>query len=52
MTIYFSDEEKKWIDKIPFDWKIKKECPQKIKKELQIKLNLLKKPQGQAEERK
>lgn len=42
MHIIFTDEEKEWIDKKPFNWTIKEGCPEKIKKDLERKLKLLK----------
>ena len=43
MTIIFTDEELEWIDKKPFDWKIKEGCPKEIKDSIQRKLDLLNK---------
>lgn len=43
MHIIFTEEEKEWIDKVPFNWTIKNGCPNKIKNNLEKKLNLLKK---------
>lgn len=43
MTIKFSDEEKKWIIKDDFNWKLSKDCPDKLKKLLEKKLSLLNK---------
>ena len=31
MTIYFTEQELKWIAKEKFGWFIKKECPKEIK---------------------
>ena len=31
MTIYFTEQELKWIEKEKLHWFIKKECPQEIK---------------------
>ena len=41
MHLIFTDEEKEWIDKKPFNWTIKKECPKEIKEGLEKKLKLL-----------
>lgn len=41
MTIVFTEEEKKWIDKKPFNWKIKSKCPLKLRKEIKKKLDIL-----------
>lgn len=38
MTIYFTEQELKWIEKGKFNWFIKKECPQEIKLSLSKKL--------------
>ena len=38
MTIYFTEQELKWIEKEKFHWFIKKECPQEIKLLLSKKL--------------
>ena len=38
MTIYFTEQELKWIEKGKFHWFIKKECPQEIKLLLSKKL--------------
>lgn len=43
MTIRFTDKEQEWIDKKPFDWTIKRGCPEKLKKGIEQKLKLLKK---------
>ena len=42
MTIIFTEEELKWIDKVPFKWAIKPNCPDAIRQVLARKLNLLK----------
>ena len=41
MHIYFTDAEKDWIIKDLFDWKIKDNCPNEIKKSLNEKLKLI-----------
>lgn len=41
MTIIFTDTENEWIDKKPFEWKIKEGCPDNIIKALKRKLDLL-----------
>ena len=38
MTIYFTEQELKWIAKEKFGWFIKKECPKEIKIVLSKKL--------------
>lgn len=43
MTIVFTEEELKWIDKKPFDWKMNKACPKKLRKGITEKLNILNK---------
>ena len=42
MHIIFTAEELQWINKKPFNWTIKKGCPDSIKKGLQKKLDALK----------
>lgn len=50
MTILiFTEEELEWIDKIPYNWKIKKGCPDKLKKSIDKKLKELKKEIEKAE---
>lgn len=41
MTIFFSDEEMKWIEKALFKWTVKKDCPKNIKADLQTKIAML-----------
>lgn len=41
MTIVFSDEELKWIDKKPFNWSLKNECPEDLKTKIKRKLDIL-----------
>lgn len=43
MTIRFTEQEEEWIDKKPFDWKIKEGCPKRIADSLQKKLDILNK---------
>lgn len=43
MTILFTEEEMKHINKNNFNWKVDEKCPQNIKKTILLKLNLLKK---------
>lgn len=44
MHIIFTDEEKEWLDTSkPFAWKIKDQCPRRIKEVLLKKLGLLNK---------
>lgn len=38
MTIYFTEQELKWIEKEKFSWVIKKECPKEINLVLSKKL--------------
>lgn len=38
MTIFFTEEELKWIDKKPFAWKVKKGCPDSIRQRLKRKI--------------
>lgn len=42
MTIIFTDEELEYIDKEPFNWHPKKDCPKKIEGSIKRKLKLLK----------
>lgn len=39
MTIIFTDEELKWIEKEPFKWHLKSNCPKNISGELQNKID-------------
>lgn len=39
MHIFFTDEEQKYIIKDLFGWKVKKDCPQDIKKEILKKMS-------------
>ena len=41
MTITFTDKEKEWIDMKPFNWTIKKGCPESIQNTLEPKLKKL-----------
>ena len=41
MTIRFTKQEWENIDKIPFAWRIKKDCPESVRKTLSRKLELL-----------
>lgn len=41
MTILFTEEERNWINKTPFNWAVKVGAPQNIKKALEKKLALL-----------
>lgn len=41
MTIRFTEEELKWIDKKPFNWTIKDNCPSSLKKDIMRKLEIL-----------
>lgn len=49
MTVIFSEEEKEWIDKKPFNWTIKKGCPENIRKSLKRKLDALYKNEEERE---
>jgi hypothetical protein len=42
MTIFFTEEENKWINKDAFNWTIKEGCPDNVRKTLQLKLEKLK----------
>jgi hypothetical protein len=39
MHIFFTDEEQKYIIKDIFEWKVKKDCPQDVKKEILKKMS-------------
>lgn len=41
MTINFTEEEKEYIDKQPFNWKVAEDCPKEIRKGLEEKLSIL-----------
>ena len=41
MMVVFTDEEWKWIDVIPNDWKIKPGCPQSVKEAIERKFALM-----------
>lgn len=41
MHMLFTSEELKWIDTKTFGWPIKKECPEKIRKSIEQKLNVI-----------
>lgn len=44
MHIIFTDEEMEWLDiSKPFAWKIKDQCPHRVKEVLRKKLELLNK---------
>lgn len=47
MHIYFTPEELEQINKDPFHWTIKKDCPESIKKRLEAKLELLYREEAQ-----
>lgn len=42
MTILFTEEEKKWINKELFNWTIKEGCPSDVRETLELKLKELK----------
>lgn len=48
MHIIFTDEENEWIEKIPFNWRIKDGTPDDIMQSLEKKFSLLKKQQEEA----
>ena len=39
MHIFFTEEEQKYIIKDTFDWKVKKDCPKDVKKEIIKKMS-------------
>ena len=39
MHVFFTEEEQKYIIKDLFGWKVKKDCPQDMKKEIIKKMN-------------
>lgn len=41
MTINFTEQELEWIDKKPFNWIVKNNCPDKLKKSIKRKLDTL-----------
>lgn len=41
MTLIFTDEEKEWLIKEPFNWHTKDGCPKEIAESIQQKLRLL-----------
>lgn len=43
MQTIFNDEEMKYIDKKPFNWTIKKDCPKRLEKSIKRKFAELKK---------
>jgi hypothetical protein len=42
LHLIFSEEEKKWIKKEPFNWTTKKNCPKDLRKKIKKKLEILK----------
>ena len=42
MHMIFTDEEKAWIDKRAFGWRIKSGCPQDIRNSIEKKLEQIK----------
>ena len=42
MHLLFTEEEREFIEMKPFDWRVKKNCPDAIRVELEKKLELLK----------
>ena len=46
MHIIFSTEEMKWISMRPFNWTVKSECPEAIRKDIEKKLIILKENMG------
>lgn len=49
MIFTWTDEEKKYIDFKPFNLSIKEGCPEELRKEIQRKLDLLKRQAGEDE---
>lgn len=41
MHIIFTEEEKEWIEKEPFNWHIKKGCPEELKDKISKKLKCI-----------
>lgn len=41
MTIDFTEDELEWIDKVPFNWQIKEDCPESLRQSIEEKLKLL-----------
>lgn len=48
MHVIFTDEEQKYIEKIPFEWKVKKDCPQGLRNTIERKLEALNNQEGNA----
>ena len=46
MTIMFTEQELKWIDKELFNWKLKEGCPESIREDLEQKLKMLRERKG------
>ena len=42
MTIFFTEEETKYIVKELFNWHVSEDCPEELKKKINKKLNALK----------
>ena len=42
MHLIFSEEEKKWIKKEPFNWTVNKNCPKDVRNKIKKKLETLK----------
>lgn len=42
MQINFTENEKKNIDMVPFNWKVKDDCPKSIRNSIERKLKLIK----------
>ena len=41
MHMPFSEEEKRWIDRQPLNWKIKPGCPPEVRESITKKLKLI-----------
>jgi len=42
VIVFFSREKYEWIIQEPFNWLIKKDCPDNLRKDIENKLDLLK----------
>ena len=43
MTLNFTETELKWINRKMFNWSLKENCPKKLRKQIQAKLDILNK---------
>ena len=48
MYLIFTDEEQKYIEKEPFKWRVKKDCPRDLKHTIRRKLEALNSQEGSA----